>query len=240
VCSPRGTPPPGQAIPTLRHRASHILDGVTASLARRERAALCDLALEVGADSPTLCTGWTAKDLVVHLLVRERSPLGSAGIMIGPLSGLTDRASASYGRREYDALVERLRSPGGLYAIPAVDRLANSFEYVVHHEDLRRGRPSWEPRALDPADLDTLWSQLAKGIVFVGRKLPGPTVLRRADTGAEVVAKKGAEDGESPVTITGEVVEIILFLFGRDSVRGLVFDGPDEAVAAVRAADLGA
>jgi len=206
------------------------------SLARRERAALCDLALEVGPDSPTLCSGWTAKDLVVHLLVRERSPLGSAGIMVGPLSGLTERASARYGQREYDALVDRLRSPGGLYAIPAVDRLANSFEYVVHHEDLRRGRPDWQPRALDPADLDTLWRQLAKGVVFVGRKLPGPTVLHRADTGDSVIAKKGPD----PVTITGGVVEIVLFLFGRDSVRDLIFEGPDEAVAAVRAADLGA
>ena len=213
---------------------------MTASLARRERAALCALALEVGADSPTLCSGWTSQDLVVHLLVRERSPLGAAGIMVAPLSGLTDRASARYGRQDYAALVERLRSPGGLYAVPAVDRLANTFEYVVHHEDLRRGQPGWEPRALDAADLDTLWSQLRKGVAFVGRKLPGPTVLRRADTGDAVVAKKGAKDGQSPVTITGDVVEIILFLFGRDSVRGLTFEGPDEAVAAVRAADLGA
>ena len=156
---------------------------MTASLARRERADLCDLALEVGADSPTLCSGWTAKDLVVHLLVRERSPLGGAGIMAAPLAGFTRRASERYGEREYDALVDRLRSPGGMFAIPAVDKAANTFEYVVHHEDLRRGQPDWEPRQLTSADLDTLWAQLRKGVAFVGRKLPGPTVLRRADTG---------------------------------------------------------
>jgi len=209
---------------------------VTVSLARRERAALCDLAVEVGAESPTLCSGWTAKDLVVHLLVRERSPLGGAGIVVSPLSGFTRRASERYGERDLDALVERLRSPGGMFAIPVVDKAANTFEYVVHHEDLRRGRPGWEPRGLDPADADELWTQLRKGVAFVGRKLPGPTVLRRADTGDSVVAKKGA----APVVITGDVVEIILFLFGREATRDLAFEGPDEAIDAVRAADLGA
>ena len=50
-----------------------------ALLARRERAALCDLALVLGEDAPTLCGAWTAKDLVAHLLVRERSPLAVSG-----------------------------------------------------------------------------------------------------------------------------------------------------------------
>jgi uncharacterized protein (TIGR03085 family) len=209
---------------------------VTAPLSRRERTALCDLAIEVGPGSPTECTGWTAKDLVIHLLVRERSPLGAAGIMASPLEGFTRRASERYGQREYDELVDRLRSPGGMFAIPAVDRAANTFEYVVHHEDLRRSQPDWEPRQLDPADIDTLWASLTKGLGFFGRKLPGPTVVRRADTGATAVGKKGA----APVTVTGDVVELILFLFGRSATRGLEFDGPEKAVAALREADLGA
>jgi uncharacterized protein (TIGR03085 family) len=212
---------------------------MTEPIARRERSALCDLALEVGADAPTLCSGWTARDLVVHLLVRERSVLGAAGIVASPLAGFTRRASAGYDGTAFDALVARLRSPGGLFAIPPVDRAANTFEYVVHHEDLRRGVPGWEPRQLDPADADALWAQLTKGLMLLGRGLPRPTVLRRADSGGTAVAKKGAEEGQSPVTITGDVVELILFLFGREAARGLVFEGPDEAVAAVRAADLG-
>ena len=206
------------------------------SLARRERSDLCDLAAEVGPGSPTQCTGWTAKDLVVHLLVRERRPLGAAGIVASPLSGFTERASARYGEREYAGLVDQLRSPGLLFAIPAVDKAANTFEFLVHHEDLRRARPDAAPRELDAADVADLWEQLRKAISLIGRKLPGPVVLRRADTGDTVVAKKGAD----PVTITGDVVELVLFLFGRDSVHGLTFEGTDEAVAAIRAADLGA
>ena len=159
------------------------LTTVTTPLSRRERADLCDLALAVGPGAPTECTGWTAKDLVIHLLVRERSPLGAAGIMASPLAGFTRRASERYEQQEYGALVDRLRSPGGMFALPAIDKAANTFEYVVHHEDLRRSQPDWEPRQLAPADLDALWAQLTKGMGLVGRKLPGPPVVRRADTG---------------------------------------------------------
>ena len=48
---------------------------MTPPLARRERHELCDLALTVGEDAPTLCGDWIVKDLVVHLLVRENRPM---------------------------------------------------------------------------------------------------------------------------------------------------------------------
>lgn len=211
------------------------LVAMTVSLARRERAALCDLALVLGEHAPTLCSGWDAKDLVVHLLVREHRPLGAAGIVVPGLSGLTERAAARYRRRDFAVLVERLRSPGLVFAVPAMDAMANALEYVVHHEDLRRAQPEWQPRDLDPADLDEVWSALRRGGSFLGRGLPVPTVLRRSGTDQTAVVRKG----EQPVTITGDVVELLLFLFGRDTARGLAFDGSDQAVAAVRAAGRG-
>ena len=210
---------------------------MTASLARRERDALCDLALLLGPDAPTLCEGWDARDLVTHLVVRERRPVSSLGNVVPPLAGLTERAMARGRERSYGVEVERLRRPAApLRVVPVLDDLMNTVELVVHHEDLRRAQPGWEPRTLPAADLDALWSQVTKGAALFGRKLPEPTVLRRTDTGATAVARKGPD----PVTISGPVVELVLFLFGRDQTRDLAFEGLPEAVARVRSADLGA
>jgi len=209
---------------------------MSASLARRERTDLCDLALTLGPDAPTLCEGWDARDLVNHLLIRERRPVSALGNIAPPLAGLTDRAMARGRDRSFGVEVERLRRPSPpLRLVPLLDQLMNTFELVVHHEDLRRAQPGWTPRTLSAEDLDALWSQLSKGAALLGRKLPEPTVLRRADTGATATARKGPD----PVTITGPVVELVLFLFGRDQTRGLSFEGPPAAVERVRSADLG-
>ena len=206
------------------------------SFARRERHELCDLALALGPDAPTLCEGWTSSDLMAHLVVRERKPIASVGNVVERMSGLTQRAMAKEQRRGYEVLVERYRTPAAfLRAVPAIDEGMNGFELLVHHEDLRRGGDAWEPRDLSAGELDLLWKRLTKGIAFFGRRLPVPTVIRRADTGATAVAKKGPD----PVTVTGPVVELVLFLFGRSAVRDLTYDGPQQQVATLRSADLG-
>ena len=205
-------------------------------LARRERHDLCDLALVLGEDAPTLCGDWTVKDLVVHLLVREHSPIASAGLVIGPLGGLTERAMARVGRRDFTVLVERLREPGlTAYAVRPVEVLANTLEYFVHHEDLRRAQPDWEPRELHPADEDALWRALRWGGRMLARSVDVPLRFARSDGAGSVRLRRGSD----PVTITGRPSELALFLFGRDLVRDLVFSGDDDLVARVRRAERG-
>lgn len=209
---------------------------MSAPLALRERIELCDLALVLGPDAPTLCEGWDAHDLVSHLLIRERRPVCALGSVVPPLAGLTDRAMARGRQQSFGVQVERFRRPSPpLRVVPLLDRLMNTFELVVHHEDLRRAQPGWEPRTLSAADLDLLWSQLSKGALFLGRRLPVPAVVRRSDTGAEAVMRKGPD----PVVVSGPVVELVLFLFGRDQTRDLAFEGPPTAVERLRSADLG-
>ena len=206
------------------------------SLAGSERRELCDLALVLGPDAPTLCEGWSAADLMAHLVVRERRPVASLGNVVGPLSALTERAMAKEKARGFEVLVERYRTPAlFLRAAPPIDEGMNGFELLVHHEDLRRGGTEWAPRSLPDEELDLLWKRLTRGIGFFGRRLPVPTVVRRADTGATATAKKG----DDPVTVTGPVVELVLFLFGRKATVGLELDGPDEQVTRLRTADLG-
>ena len=45
--------------------------------------------------------------------------------------------------------------------------------------------------------------------------------------------------GDEPVVVTGLPSEIVFLLFGRDQVRGLAFDGPEDRVARLRRSDLG-
>jgi uncharacterized protein (TIGR03085 family) len=209
---------------------------MTESFARRERRELCDLAHVLGPDAPTLCEGWTSSDLMAHLVVRERRPVASVGGLVPRLSGLVPRAMARQQAQGYEVMVERYRTPAPfLRALPPVDELVNGLELLVHHEDLRRGGDAWEPRELTPADLDLIWTRLTQALGLLGRRIPVPTVVKRADTGATAVARKG----EDPVTVTAPVVELVLFLFGRTAVRDLSYDGPEDRVARLRSARLG-
>ena len=209
---------------------------MTDSLARRERLALCDLALALGETAPTLCAGWVAKDLVAHLVVREKRPLAGIGIAVPALSGLTEREMTKTKRRVFVALVETVRNPGLTpYALPVVDHLANTLEYFVHHEDLRRAQPGWEPRDLDPGAQSRLWAQLKVASRGLVRRAGVPVQVRRSDTDETAVLRRGND----PVVVTGLPAEIALLLFGRDQVHGLAFDGPQDRVARLRGADLG-
>ena len=205
-------------------------------LARRERAALCDLALVLGEDAPTLSGDWTAKDLVTHLVLREHSLLGAPGLLIPPLARLTDREMARIGKKDFTVLVERARRHGLTpSAIPPVDRAVNTLEYFVHHEDLRRAQPGWTPRALDRADESALWSAIrifGRGLV---RPAGVPVKIRRTDTGAQATLRRGAD----AAVLAGMPSEIVMFLYGRHQHRGLEFHGPDEHIAALNDAGLG-
>jgi uncharacterized protein (TIGR03085 family) len=204
------------------------------SFARAERTHLCDLALETGPDAPTLCGDWTVRDLVAHLVVRENSPL-SVGIVVPPLASITERETDRVAKKSFEKLVSRVRKARNPMALPGVDAALNTAEYFVHHEDIRRAAPGWEPRRLTEDDQEALWRIVrvsGKGLI---RPAGVPVVARRSDTGAETTLK----GGEDAVTVTGEPQELVLFIYGRSQTHGLVFDGPEDRVAKLREARLG-
>ena len=206
-------------------------------MSKTERNDLCDLALQLGEDQPTLCGDWTIKDLVVHLLVREGSP-AAVGITVQRLAGLTDLASRRLSHRDFTVLVERLRGGPPIYSpfrVAKVDKLFNTLEYFVHHEDVRRAQPGWEPRDLSPRQQKLLWKQIGVGGKGLVRDAKVGVVLERSDTGDRVTLKAG----EPQVVVRGLPAELVLFVFGRKQHARVELAGTDEAVAALSGADLG-
>ena len=199
-------------------------------LAKDERAALCDLFTEVGPDAPTLCAGWRTRDLAAHLVLRERRPDAAAGILLSPLAGHTKRVQDGYAARPWSELVGLIRSGPPRYwptAIGAVDDAINTAEFFVHHEDVRRATPGWQPRPPDERRDRALWTALARSARLLLRRSPVGLVLR---SGArEVTAKRGP----NTVIISGEPAELLLFASGRDEAR-LEFDGEQPSIGAVR------
>jgi uncharacterized protein (TIGR03085 family) len=209
------------------------------SIARTERLALADLLAELGPEAPTLCAGWDTHALAAHLVVRERRPDATPGLAVPALRRWTRSVQAGYERRPYAELVELVRTgPGRLspFALPGVDRYLNTTEYVVHHEDVRRAQPGWAPRRLPPKVQDALWTAVRTRAALALRSVDAGVVLRRSDDTAHssVVAAKG----DTTATITGEPLELLLFLFGRGDHARVEITGDPTALAALEAASL--
>ena len=206
------------------------------SFARRERLALADLAEQLGPDAPTLCGDWTTRELMAHLIVRESSPIGAPGILLKPLSGLTERETSRISARDYADLVERVRRPALLSTsnLPLFEGLANRIEHFIHHEDIRRATPGWEARTLPRKDQDALWLPLRTLGPALVRKAGVPVTLRRTDAGSRAVLRPGKEG----VTVVGLPSEMVLFCYGRAQCH-VQLAGNEDAIAALQAADKG-
>ncbi|MEU7565003.1 TIGR03085 family metal-binding protein [Streptomyces fradiae] len=205
--------------------------------AKRERLLLADLLEAAGPDAPTLCDGWTTRDLAAHVVVRERRPDAAAGVLLGPLRDRLERVQAEFAAKPYEELVQLVRSgPPRMspFSIKQVDEGANTVEFYVHAEDVRRAQPDWTPREIDPVFANALWARLEKTARLVGRRSPGGLVVRRPN-GQTAVAHRGTP----VVTVTGEPGELTLFLYGRQGAARVELDGDEGAVTAVLKARLG-
>jgi uncharacterized protein (TIGR03085 family) len=200
------------------------------STAQLERAALVDTMRVVGPDHPTLCGDWTTRDLAAHLVIRERRVDAAPGILIPKFAGYTERVQTQVAAEtDWDELLQLVGSgPPTLSPFKLLDPLINVTEMFIHHEDVRRAASGWEPRRLD----DSVSARLARNVSLMSRlllaKAPAHVTLRTTD------GKTLANLGKGPtVVITGDPLELLLFVSGRDQVR-LTFSGDDDAVAAVR------
>lgn len=200
------------------------------SVARRERAALVDTMRATGPDAPTLCEGWTTRDLAAHLVVRERRLDAAPGILVPKLAGYTARVQEQVtASTDWPELLARVAAGPPLYSpFILLDPLVNVAEMYIHHEDVRRAGSTWQPRVLDDATTASLARQVGSFARMTLSKAPARVTLATAEGKALTTVGKGA-----PVTISGDPGELLLFAAGREPAR-VRFDGDADAVAAVQ------
>ncbi|MET0424468.1 MAG: TIGR03085 family metal-binding protein [Actinoplanes sp.] len=203
--------------------------------AKRERKSLADLLLRVGPDEPTLCEGWTTRDLAAHLVVRERRPDAMAAGLIKPLQGHGEQVRLAKAAEAYSAVVHEVRTPPWWSPVsnPLTDEAANGAEFFIHHEDVRRGRPGWQPRDLDPGQERALWRATRLSGRLILRRFGVPATVRADGYGSFTVG------ADPQVVLSGRPGELSLFLSGRQRAAQVDIEGPADLAERFRTEQLG-
>jgi uncharacterized protein (TIGR03085 family) len=214
------------------------------SYSQDERLALCALLDKTGPDAPTLCAGWNTDDLAAHLVLREHRPDAAVGVLGGPLAGHTARVQNQIKRRvPFPDLVRTIRSgPPRLsfMALPGMDERVNTVEYFVHHEDVRRAVPDWEPREIGSGESAVLWQRLRLAR-FMLRRAPVGLELARDDQEADGQEADGqrwritVKNATPAVTVIGSPAELTMWVMGRTGATRVRFDGTEAAVSKLTA-----
>lgn len=210
---------------------------MTTNFARSERAALSDLLAEVGPDQPTLCEGWSTRDLAAHLIIRERRLDAAAGILIKSLAARTERIRQRTAERPFERLVAQVRTPPAwsMAGFGPLDRATNTSEFFIHHEDVRRAVPGWMPRPLARGLGEALRGQVKVVARLALRRFPAAITINMPGYGEPLPAGAGGPE----MRLTGDPGELSLFLSGRQRVADVAIDGPDDLTARLRDARLG-
>ena len=200
-------------------------------LARRERADLADLLEDLGPDAPTCCSGWTTAHMAAHLVTRDRRPDVLPGYAL-ERTPVGDRLHSHATRLEerlrastpYPELVARVRKgpPPWLWGAWPLAQVVDGPEFAIHHEDVRRAQPEWQPRALRLPDADRLWGAAQLFARSMAPRYPGGLVLQRSDVPGP---GKRIRSGTDVTTVEGEPLEVLLWATGRRDVARVAVRG---------------
>lgn len=191
------------------------------SFSSAERTKMVALFHKLGPDAPTLCEGWTTRDLAVHLWVRENRPDAAAGIFVNALSGRLEKESRKVSERDFDELVDDWGRGAAAYnPVRFVDAQQNFVEHFVHHEDIRRAN-GMGPRDFSAHIKQQMHSYLKLLAKVALRKSERPVILQPEGLPRIVAADTHgvADKGDAVVRVSGEVGELILWSFGRDAAE---------------------
>jgi len=198
-----------------------------------ERAGIADDLARLGPNAPTLCEGWTTRDLLAHLLLREHDLVAAPGILLpGPFASHLEKRMEEAVHDDYEASIARFRAGSGTLFrfVPA----ANVNEYYVHHEDIRRANGEG-PRTLSEEDQRALWKVLGAVALQAKLRVRGIGVV----IDGEPHGRRVTRAIEPVVIVRGLPSELVLYFMGRRSVADVSIDGDPDAKATLEAAALG-
>jgi uncharacterized protein (TIGR03083 family) len=197
-------------------------------LARAERADLAAFLAELTPqqwESPSLCTRWTVKDVVAHVISYEE--LGAVGLLSRFVKGRIVHAN-QVGVDEYTSLstdqlldfLNRHLYPSGLTA--GFGGMIALVDGMVHHQDIRRALD--RPRVIPPDRLIRVLPLIpGNPRLGAGRRIRG---LRLRATDVDWAHGRGAE-------VTGPGEALLMAMTGRRA--GLdELDGPGKTTLAQR------
>ncbi|GAB3941292.1 TIGR03085 family metal-binding protein [Corynebacterium tapiri] len=192
------------------------------SFAASERRQLAQLLHAKGPDAPTLCEGWTTRDLAAHLFVREHNLPAAAGMFVSPLENKLEAAMDEARARDYDALIDAWAAGAPKWnPMKYADSKVNAAENFIHHEDVRRGGGEIKPREFSQVVNDQLINVLKRFSKVLLRGSDKPVVL--TPRGAKPIIINGkpgvAELGDDVIRVTGEPGELVLWMYGRDAAE---------------------
>lgn len=199
----------------------------------QEKAALIDTLRHSDPDASTLCEGWNVRRLLAHLVQREQDLVGGVGDAVArqPPGQETHLGRLAVGARSsegYQELITRFDAgPPAWSPMSWAAETINLVEYVVHHEDVRRGGavPA-EPRVLPSDQESAIWRKVPLFGRFAYRSSPVGVTLARSD-GQTTMVKKGAPE----VILNGTAVELALYVSGRRDAARVHLTGSEDAVA---------
>jgi uncharacterized protein (TIGR03085 family) len=120
-------------------------------------------------------------------------------------------------------------------ALPGMDERVNVVEYFVHHEDVRRAAPDWDPRELSSGESGVLWQRLRTARLML-RRAPVGVELARDDMEADGRAYRITARNATPaVTVIGSPAELTMWVMGRTTAARVRFDGTEAAVGKLTA-----
>ncbi|GAA1137526.1 TIGR03085 family metal-binding protein [Nesterenkonia lutea] len=170
------------------------------------------------ADAPTLCEGWAAEDLALHIVIRDSRP----DLLVGPnlplVGDWANNALQNLRNAGYTALVKRAEAGPPIFFpqnFPPLNDMMNTAEFYIHTEDVLRAQPDFDPQNPRPISeklRNRLWKQGALMFPMAARGAKQRITFASPGYGTTTSGPASAPQRR----ITGAPEELLLWAFGRE------------------------